>query len=265
MEPKENSLYSTIEPVRKLNEVPGFDPLKFMRELTEQEGDKPKWYLDVKYRILWFRLCNPLGKIATEIVKLTEQMAVVEAKIYLDMKDEINNYISKATSEKTKASENEKNSTLEWAETAAIGRALTNAGYGIQFCDLLEGNDIQPTESGVEIDKISPQNRPVSNNANTQNVTNSSVVPLNSSVTSVATTTNSNIPKTFEEALSVLNIEQCKSIVVKFGPHKGKKLGEVALTAPQDVEWIKEKYRGNDYILKAAATKLVEEALQQAS
>jgi len=265
METKENSLYSTIDSVRKLNEVPGFDPLKFMRELTEQEGDKPKWYLDVKYRILWFRLCNPFGKIATEIEKLTEQVVVVRARIYLDRKDDEKHYVSEATSEKIRGTENEKISPLEWAETAAIGRALTNAGYGIQFCDLLEGNDIQPTESGVEFDKISQHNRPVSNNANTQNVENSSVVPLKSATTSVTTTINSNMPQNFEEALSVLSIEQCKSIVVKFGPHKGKTLGEVSLTAPQDIGWIKEKYRGTDYILKAAATKLVEEALQQAS
>ena len=76
-----------IEAVKELNKVPGFDPLKLMRELNEEGADKPKWYLDVKYRILWFRLCNPLGKIATEIIKLTEQVAVVEAKIYLDREE----------------------------------------------------------------------------------------------------------------------------------------------------------------------------------
>ena len=70
---------------------------------------------------------------------------------------------------------------------------------------------------------------------------------------------------TFDEALSRLTLEQCKSMVVKFGKHTGKSLGEIALIAPQDVNWIKEKYNGNDYILRAAATKLVEEALQRAS
>lgn len=263
----ENTVYSQIEAVKELNKVPGFDPLKLMRELNEEGADKPKWYLDVKYRILWFRLCNPLGKIATEIIKLTEQVAVVEAKIYLDRKDEINNYISKATSEKARGNETEKISPLEWAETAAIGRALTNGGYGIQFCDMLEGNDISPTESGVDYDKISPpkQSASASNKSPIANNTvNSSAVPSKATVASTFAQSN-NIPKTFEEALSKLTLEQCKAMVVRFGKHSGKSLGEIAMIAPQDVNWIKEKYNGNDYILRAAATKLVEEALQQAS
>ena len=56
----ENYMYEQEAAVAALHQIEGFDPRKFMR-LIEKEGQLPKYYLDVAYRMLWFRLCFPEG------------------------------------------------------------------------------------------------------------------------------------------------------------------------------------------------------------
>ena len=75
-------LYNKSKAVEELNKVEGFYPLELARVISN-EGQEEQRYLDVKYRKLWFRLVNPTGKIISRIVHFTENMAVVEARIYL--------------------------------------------------------------------------------------------------------------------------------------------------------------------------------------
>ena len=77
----------------------GFYPLELARVISN-EGQEEQRYLDVKYRKLWFRLVNPTGKIISRIVHFTENMAVVEARIYLDKCDQEQNYIANSFSQK---------------------------------------------------------------------------------------------------------------------------------------------------------------------
>lgn len=42
---------------------------------------------------------------------------------------------------------------LEMAETAAIGRALADAGYGLQFADVGEGNDPMQVDAGIPVNQ----------------------------------------------------------------------------------------------------------------
>ena len=83
-------LYNKSKAVEELNKVEGFYPLELARVISN-EGQEEQRYLDVKYRKLWFRLVNPTGKIISRIVHFTENMAVVEARIYLDKCDQENN------------------------------------------------------------------------------------------------------------------------------------------------------------------------------
>lgn len=146
-------LYNKSKAVEELNKVEGFYPLELARVISN-EGQEEQRYLDVKYRKLWFRLVNPTGKIISRIVHFTENMAVVEARIYLDKCDQEDNYIANSFSQKFRTADTQfGDKFLEMAETAAIGRALADAGYGLQFADVGEGNDPMQVDAGIPVNQ----------------------------------------------------------------------------------------------------------------
>ena len=146
-------LYNKSKAVEELNKVEGFYPLELARVISN-EGQEEQRYLDVKYRKLWFRLVNPTGKIISRIVHFTENMAVVEARVYLDKCDQENNYIANSFSQKFRTTDTQfGDKFLEMAETAAIGRALADAGYGLQFADVGEGNDPMQVDAGIPVNQ----------------------------------------------------------------------------------------------------------------
>lgn len=102
-----------------------------------------KDYLEVKFRVVWFREERPNWRIDTEFVSLTQDAAMAKATI----RDESGNVM--ATSHKF---EDKKGfpDFAEKAETGAIGRALALCGFGTAFCadELDEGSRI--VDSPVE-------------------------------------------------------------------------------------------------------------------
>lgn len=72
--------------INGLNKVDGFDPSAFLRRLTGENGEE-QFYLDVKYRKLWFRLMHPEGKITKRIIKLENEVAIIESRVYLNRND----------------------------------------------------------------------------------------------------------------------------------------------------------------------------------
>lgn len=150
-------LYDRSEAVAALNRVEGFNPMELARTLTK-EGQEDQLYLDVKYRKLWFRLVHPLGKIVSSIRSFTENMAIVEARIYLDKCDAEENYIVNAFSQKFRTNDpNFGDKFLEMAETAAVGRALSDAGFGLQFADVGEADDPMQVDAGIHIPEMAAQ------------------------------------------------------------------------------------------------------------
>lgn len=118
--------YAQIPAVAALNKVEGFDPLKFLR--SAQNGNT---VLDLKFKKLWFRLAHPTGRIKIDALKITDQMAIIEAKVYLAKEDAepVSSCIAAGYFQGTGQLY------ITSAQYEAANSALADAGFGIQFCD----------------------------------------------------------------------------------------------------------------------------------
>lgn len=98
-----------------------------------------KEYLEVKYRLVWFREDHPDWSIETQLVSVTDVSAYAKATV----RDDQGRLI--ATSHKYESIQGFPDF-IEKAETGAIGRALALIGYGTQFCadELDEGKNAEP-------------------------------------------------------------------------------------------------------------------------
>ena len=125
MNTKENpTMYETIPVVSEMNKVPGFNPLKFLRK----SEDGPK--LDLKYKKLWFRLKYPAGRTGLTALRITDQLAIIEAKVYFDKNDPApsSSFIATKYADKTPGG-----MYIQAAQYEAMDTALSDAGFGVQF------------------------------------------------------------------------------------------------------------------------------------
>lgn len=123
-------------------------PFNPSQHLTDIKG---KQYLEVKWRLVWFREDHPDWAIHTEIVKADEKGAVMKASI-LNAEGKI---LAQATKSETPGGFADY---IEKAETGAIGRALALCGYGTQFApELEEGQRIVDSPVGeIQVDDPQP-------------------------------------------------------------------------------------------------------------
>lgn len=240
-----------------------------------------KCYLDVKYRLLWFRLHHPNGKIDPELIRVDEKNAIVCCRIYADKADPADQFIGKAYSQRFSTEDRFGDRFLEIAETVAKGRALADAGYGTQFC--MNGETLASIIADAPI-KMPPDedaghpgsvvasftaqptaDAPVFSQAatapkSTQPAQQQVQPPVQQSHASAPEP-----PKTLDEYLRVMTIEQAKAVKVDFGRFSGWSLGEIAMKSPGDLAWYVKNYSGHNLALKAGATKLLEAVGQMAS
>ena len=111
-----------------------FDPAAHLSDI------KGKDYLEVKWRLVWFRADHPADSgwsIVTSAEEVTETAARYRAQII----DPEGRVVASATKTETKKGFPD---FVEKAETGSIGRALALLGYGTQFCgdELHEGSRI---------------------------------------------------------------------------------------------------------------------------
>lgn len=123
------TMYESDPMVAALNKVPGFDPLKLMSRKRVPGAEKAEKSLDFRYKKLWFRLAHRTGRIRLNRLSITEQLAIIEAQVYLELTDA--NPVSSFTAACTREESGDKY--IEDAQIRAMDQALTDAGFGLQF------------------------------------------------------------------------------------------------------------------------------------
>jgi hypothetical protein len=138
------------EPDRKemlmVRKAPSFDPAN---HLIKVRGGAD--YLEVKWRLVWFRNEHPNGRVQTEVQEhdRNEGYARVRARVEFDRV--VYGQVFTAVGEST-GTETAKDfpDYLEKAETKAIGRALAALGYGTQFAEEFEMRNVDGSPHVVD-------------------------------------------------------------------------------------------------------------------
>ena len=277
----------------------GFDPRQFLRLNTNEEGRR-EWSLDTAFKKLWFRTIYPNGRICTTVLEKDERHICINARVYADRMDPPESYLAEGKAERFAPGDPASAKPYElyfadWAETVAIGRALTNAGFDVPFVNVLQdGLLLDPftgevlEENGGQAAAPAPAPQPAAQAAPPRQYSNVTAPPVQIPAQQAAApatqrqqppqklgmatsqqpgtpaaTQPLQEPRNAEEAMK-MPLEWAKNYRITVGIHTGKTLSEVAMIAPGALDWYLKKYSGNDFKLRAAAQILMDHAMAQA-
>ena len=267
-------IYDMEEATKILERVEQFNPKSQLRKIESEGG--VRYYLDTKDRIVWFRKTFPLGKVCKILKECTEEYATFEVRVYMHKDDHCDNYLANGFATRRKDVSNPEfgMNFLEAAETAALGRALKDAGFGTQSCgmeiqgeideqivdagvhisfDLGDGTLPNPDEDGAPVEEGvgTEAGKTTGTEEKTATVTKPEEKPKEEKVVLTA-----DMP--VEELLKKMTVDFAKEIVIDYGIDKGKTLGKLAQERPQGVQYHASKAKNN--LIRAGAMFLLEQA-----
>lgn len=244
-----NDKAAMLAKIETINQVDGFDPTPFAVDFTDLNTNETRKRLPVMIQMAWFRLRYPEGKIAVQVTPSKDGVFIATAKVYPSYKDPVEFYLAEGTASRGYLSEKPSVSPREWAQTAAVGIALRNAGFGLQFAMAGEDfGDIAPNELGVPTapEQLKAQPEQVQTVQETQ-------------------------PEGYEveeptqvELTPEKQLEQALQMPCPITRYKGKTLGDVLGTDPKAIEWLANKFTGDPKV-KEAATFICNFAVANAS
>ena len=127
-----------------VNAVEGLDPTALTETITTRDGmgnETAKTIVRTSTQISWFRAVYRTGRIAVSVREVMthdgQRGYAATAEVYASASDPQGQYLANGTALRCYDPQNPSISPLEWSQTAAIGIALRNAGFGCQLeCDL---------------------------------------------------------------------------------------------------------------------------------
>ena len=296
MNTPESTLFNAVPVVSELNRVAGFDPLRFLKKTANGHE------LDLRYKKLWFRLKYPAGRTRLTPLRITDQLAIIEAKVFFDKDDAdpASSYIATMTQENAPAG-----LYIQAAEHDALDMALTNAGFGVQFAPMPKADTsyAEPTmpvmqsepapapQAAAEQVRTEPAAvradiEPVVVQQSEQEVVHredtapdvlqaeiSAEQPAEAAAESMVET---ELPFVYDEPsvasytkdmdvdtiCTLMTETEAEEIIVPIGTCSGQTLKQVAERRPASLKWYVKGYSGDDNILRAGA-KLMLDKLQR--
>lgn len=236
--------------IESINKVDGFDPAPFAVEYGDLNTGEVRYRLPVMIQMAWFRLKYPEGRIAVQVTAAKECF-VATAKVYPYYKDPVDCYLAEATASRKPCPDKPSVSAREWAQTAAVGIALRNAGFGLQF-----------SMAGDEFEEIASDELGVMIEENEETVVGTQAASTKESVVHEQ----QSLP--FYEPVAEPSLEERVGQALKkpcpISKYAGKTLGDVLQIDAGAIKWIAEKFKGGEE-LQSAAKLICEFALQQAT
>ena len=165
------------------------------------------------------------------------------ARVYPSYKDPVDCYLAEATASRGPDASKPSVSPREWAQTAAVGIALRNAGFGLQFSAGDDFSGVAPDELPTAVEDASQESAPAE-----QPVLGKQEVPYEP------------VPPLTEEQ----KLEQALKKPCPIKKYSGKTLSEVLTMDPNAIAWVANKYKDNQE-LSDAARLICEHAMQQTS
>lgn len=246
-----NDKAAMLAKIEKINEVSGFDPAPFAVDYTDLNTGETRKCLPVMIQMAWFRMKYPEGKISVQVTP-AKDCFVATARVYPKYSDPVDAYLAEATASRGYLADKPSVSPREWAQTAAVGIALRNAGFGLQFS--MAGEDFEenaPNELGMT--ENSAENKTLQSSIPEQVQT-----PLPKEVEYTA------VPAAPKELTQEEKLQQAMAKPCPITKFSGKTLGEVLPVDPGAITWVATKFKGDEELAEAARF-ICEYAAQQAT
>jgi len=257
---------AAITVIETINEVEGFNPAPLAVKYVDMNTQEERMRLPVMSQIAWFRLKYPEGKIA-KTVKQVNDYFIATARVYKSYQDPPEHFLAEGTASRAYSADKPNVSPREWAQTAATGIALRDAGFGLQFhaagdsfeeAAVIETDSQPGTKSNTGNSTTSSGKNDFAEQVTLNNTTGDSIDSSESKKTSKKDAS----PKTPDseetatefkpEQTKELTLEDAKKVQCPINKHKDKTLGDLITMEPKALSWLATKFEGDPAVSEAA-------------
>lgn len=237
---------AAMEALKKINAVEGFDPSALAVEYSDlNNGGEKRLRLPVMAQMGWFRLKYPEGRIAVSVTA-GKDCFVATARVYPHYSAPADQFLAEATASRGYLADKPTVSPREWAQTAAVGVALRNTGFGLQFGAAGDAFDTPAVdELGGIVWSGGPEDVPFGDAA--------APVPAGPAPQAV--------PEPPPREPELTPFEKALKMPCPIAKYRDKTLGEVLQIDPKALHWVASKFTGSPDI-SAAAKLICDEAVK---